>query len=221
MGRHRLRLLALALLPAALACGGMAGFDRVERRHMGSRLAFAGFSFAPPPGPQWYLLQSEQTHASALLRRDGAPAFHARVSLGWLPSQPGSHAGFGELARAERAPTRDALRTAAYEQALATRQGLWCIRFAGRYRLVGAVGDDRTLVERGYRCLHPAWAETSLDFSYVQIGRSERLDPALSAGGEAFLRGVRIEFGPEQPAHRPAQPPRRPELRAEGWRAAR
>jgi len=53
---------------------------------------------------------------------------------------------------------------------------------------------------RGYRCLHPAFPKTTLDFFYSERGPPEELDPKLYEEGEQILDGVRIDIAPGTPA---------------------
>lgn len=59
---------------------------------------------------------------------------------------------------------------------------------------------ELTMIMRGYRCLHPAWAMTTLDFSYSERGLPDEIGPELSEEGERFLEGVRIDVAPGTPA---------------------
>jgi hypothetical protein len=56
------------------------------------------------------------------------------------------------------------------------------------------------MILHGYRCLHPAWPERTLDFYYSERGLPSELDPKLSSEGETFLEGVRIDIAPGTPA---------------------
>jgi hypothetical protein len=56
------------------------------------------------------------------------------------------------------------------------------------------------MIVRGYRCLHPAWPKTTLDFFYSERGLPDEIDPMLSKEGEEFLDGVRIDIAPNTPA---------------------
>jgi hypothetical protein len=98
-------------------------FDRVSYLDMKPRLQYQGFSFARPPNPYWYLLQSEQDYTSVVLRRDLSPTsrthtFYARVQLLALEREPQSHEDFAELARSkgQRAPYE--ITTISYGQSL-------------------------------------------------------------------------------------------------------
>ena len=192
---------------AVVGCSA-AMFDKVRYANMSPRLEYQGFSFDRPPNPSWYLLQSEQSYTEAMLRRDffstsETHTFFATVGLGELERQPVTHEEFAELARSEKQRAAYEIRPVSYEQRLAMRQNQWCIRFESSYAVVGAPSaSDRelTMIMRGYRCLHPAWARATLDFFYSERGLPDEIDPALSAEGEQFLESVRIDVAPDTPA---------------------
>lgn len=190
------------------ACVPATSFNRIDYFHMTPRLEYQGFSFDRPPGIYWYLLQSEQTHTSATLRREifslgETHTFYAMVSLGGIERQPRSPEEFAELARSKGQQAPYDITTRSYEQNLTTRQNQWCIRVDGEYRVAGAPqAPDRelTMIVRGYRCLHPAWPKTTLDFFFSERGLPDELDPKLEQEGEQFLQGVRIDVAPNTPA---------------------
>jgi hypothetical protein len=192
----------------AVACVPATWFNRIDYSHMEPRLAYQGFSFDRPPSIHWYLLQSEQSHTNAILRREiislsETHTFYATVALGGVERQPESHEEFAELARSKGQQAPYETTTRSYEQSLTTRQNQWCIRVEGEYRVVGAPqSPDRelTMILRGYRCLHPAWPKTTLDFFFSERGLPDELDPKLAEEGEAFLQGVRIDVAPNTPA---------------------
>lgn len=200
-------LAALATLAASLglAC---ASFDRISYDRMAPRLAYQGFSFDKPPNEHWYILESEQSYTSVPVRRELDPpspthSFYAAVALGGIEREPRSHADFAALARSKGRTGPYEITEVSYHQETTTRQGQWCIRSESVDRVRGApVAPDRTLtmVIRGFRCLHPTWPKTTLDFFYSERGLPEELDPALYEEGEAFLRGVRIDVAPDTPA---------------------
>jgi hypothetical protein len=200
----------LALAPWALlvaACAAPVPLDRVEHRDMGPRLSYRGFSFARPPNPHWYLLQSEQSVTEAVLWREVRPVsrthdLRARIAIGSLARAPGSHEEFATLARRETQQAPWDVRTLAYEQEPVVRQGRWCIRFAGSWSVIGAPEAPlRQLVmrQRGYRCLHPSGPAATLDFFVSERGRPEELDPALLAEGERWLEDVHMDRAPGVP----------------------
>ena len=204
-GRVTQTLLALSLagcvVPATM-------FDRIGYFNMTPRLEYQGFSFDRPPNPHWYVLQSEQTHTRAVLRRDldgssETHTFYAQVTMGGIERQPQTHEEFAELARSKGQQAPYEVQTVAYEQSLTTRQNQWCIRVDSSHVSHGApVAPDRELAMtiRGYRCLHPTWPKTTLDFYYSERGLPEEMDPELSKEGETFLEGVRIDVAPHRPA---------------------
>ena len=88
------------------------------------------------------------------------------------------------------------------EQALTTQQNQWCIRFESSHVVIGAPpAPDRelTMIVRGYRCLHPTWPKTTLDFFCSERGLSDEINPKLWEEGEEFLNGVRIDITPHTP----------------------
>jgi hypothetical protein len=183
-------------------------FDRVSYLDMKPRLQYQGFSFARPPNPYWYFLRSEEEYTSVTLRRDLSPAtpthsFYAIVSLGGLERDPQSHDDFAELARSKGQHALYEVTTVYYEQSLITKQGQWCIRFDSRHNVRGApVAPDQELVMNmaGFRCRHPYWPRTTLDFFYSERGLPNELDPKLAEEGEEFLKGVSIDVAPGTPA---------------------
>ena len=198
-------ILCCALLFVA---GCAALFDKVRQPDMAPRLSYQGFSFDRPSSWDWYLLRSDESHTNVTLRRDfwsrsQTHTFYASVSLGHLEKQPASHEELAELARSTGQKAPYETRTVSYEQQLTTRQNQWCIRIDSSYLVVGAPvspKDDLTLIVRGYRCLHPAWPQTTLDFYYSERGLPAEIDPDLSVEGEEFLDGVRIDVAPNTPA---------------------
>lgn len=205
----------LLFLTAALGAGGCVFLrDEVRYEQMAPRLSYQGFSFERPPNLTWYFRRSEEHYTHVTLRRDlwfSGPThtFYALVSLGGVEREPTSHEDFAELARlqAQRAPYET--RTDSYQQSLVTKQGQWCIRFEASYTVIGAPvspNDALTMIMRGYRCRHPTWPHTTLDFAYSERGLPEEIDPDLWKEGEHFLDGVRIDAGPNTPAG-PALPP--------------
>lgn len=199
------RIAVLLALPVIGGCGAF--LDTVRQRQMAPRLTYHGFSFDRPASTEWYLLRSEEDYTDVILRRaaggSGLHTFYARVSLGGIDREPASHEEFAVLVRTEEQRAPYEVRTVSYEQALTTRQDQWCIRFDGTYVAVDAPkaeGRELTMIVRGYRCLHPAWPATTLDFYYSERGPAAELDPRLAEEGEAFLDGVRIEIGPNRRA---------------------
>jgi hypothetical protein len=201
------RITCVLLATFMVGCVSAMWFDKIRYDNMAPRLAYQGFSFDRPPNRNWYLRQSEQSHTDVTLRRDfWSPSethtFYARVSLGGIERQPTTQEEFAELARfGQKAPYE--VRTLSYEQHLTTWQNHWCIRFDSVYSVRGAPqapDRDLTLTLRGYRCLHPAWPKTTLDFAYSERGLPDEIDPKLSEEGEIFLKGVRIDIAPDTPA---------------------
>ncbi len=192
----------------AFLAGCAALFDKVRQPSMAPRLAYQGFSFDRPSSSDWYLLRSEEDYTHVALRRDvwrpsETHSFFALVSLGGIERQPQSHEEFAELAKSTGQKAPYEIQTVSYEQRLTTRQNQWCIRTDASYVVIGApVAPDRklTMIVRGYRCLHPAWPKTTLDFFYSERGLPDEIDPQLSKEGEAFLEGVRIDIAPNTPA---------------------
>jgi hypothetical protein len=194
----------------ALVCliGCASYFDKVTYDQMARRLSYQGFSFDRPPNRNWYLLKSEQSYTDVTLRRDfwnpsKTHSFYASVSLAALPGQPATQEEFAELARLKEQRADYEVKTVSYEQHLTTRQKQWCIRIDATYDVRGApVAPDRelTMTIRGYRCLHPTWPKTTLDFFYSERGLPSEIDPKLSKEGEKFLEGVRIDVAPGTPA---------------------
>jgi hypothetical protein len=204
----QIRIAILLVLFSAIACVPYTWFDEVRYDNMAPRLEYQGFSFERPPNRQWYFRQSEQTHTSVTLRRDfwvpsDTHTFYAVVEIGEIDRQPASHEEFAELARSEKQNADYEIRTEFYEQRLTTRQNQWCIRFESSYKIPAhpEVPDrELRMILRGYRCLHPAWPERTLNFFYSERGLPDELDPKLSAEGETFLEGVRIDVAPGTPA---------------------
>jgi len=199
--------ISLAAL-VALCCGCASWFDRIDYFHMTPRLEYRGFSFDRPPGPLWYLRQSEQSHVVAMLRRDlpkSSPthSFFAEVALGTMAAQPASPEEFAKLAAPPVQKAPYPIREVSRHSEPATVQGQWCIRFETTSSVLGAtVAPDEELVMtlRGFRCLHPAFPKGLLTFYYSERGTRDELDPELSEEGETFLRGVRIDVAPGTPA---------------------
>lgn len=183
-------------------------FDKIGYFDMAPRLEYQGFSFERPPNANWYLLQSEGSHTDVTLRRElqgtsQTHTFYASVSLGGIERRPRDHDDFAELARSRGQQAPYEVRTISYEQRLVTRQNQWCIRFDSSHIARGsprAPQGELTMILRGYRCLHPAWPTTTLDFFYSERGLPHELDPMLLEEGETFLNGVRIDVAPHTPA---------------------
>jgi hypothetical protein len=204
-----MRRFRLLLIAAFLIFGGCAQLlNRVPYSRMSPRLAYQGFSFARPPNGHWYLLRSEESYTAVTLRRDTdskTHSFYARVALASIARQPESHEDFAALLRTEEEPHRVTyeVRKVSDEQTLTTIQHQWCIRFDKVAIVHGAPvapDDDLRMIIRGFRCLHPAFPKTTIDFFYSERGRPGEFDPALSEEGERFLQGVRIDVAPGTPA---------------------
>jgi hypothetical protein len=202
------RTAIVVVLLSAAACVPYTWFDKVQYDNMAARLEYQGFSFERPPNRLWYFLQSEQSYTSVTLRRDfwipsDTHTFYALVAIGGIDRQPESHEDFAELARSEEQKADYPIEKESYEQHLTTRQNQWCIRFDSSYKVTGhpKVPDrELRMILHGYRCLHPAWPERTLDFYYSERGLPSELDPKLSSEGETFLEGVRIDIAPGTPA---------------------
>ena len=202
------RILLALPLACLLGCVPATWFNKIDYFHMSPRLEYQGFSFNRPPSIHWYLLQDEQSHTNATLRREifsfsETHTFYATVALGGIEREPKSHEEFAELARSKGQQAPYDVRTVSYEQTLATWQNQWCIRLDSEYVLKGAPqapDQELTMILHGYRCLHPAWPKTTLDFFYSERGLPDEIDPKLSEEGEAFLKGVRIDVAPGTPA---------------------
>jgi hypothetical protein len=201
-----MRSSTLTVVAVLLAgCAAVAG-ERITQFEMAPRLEYQGFSFNRPPNSNWYMLRGEQTHTEVTLRREiDSPthSFYAMIALARLERQPSSHEEFAELARSKGQqapyPTRDLSR----EHKLVAIQNQWCIRVESLSAQLGAPpapSQELHLIVRGFRCLHPTWPRTSLDFFYSERGLPEEIDPDLSEEGEAFLEGVRIDVAPGKPA---------------------
>ena len=195
---------AVAIALSLGACVGVA--DRVSYAQFAARLEYQGFSFDRPPNSQWYMLHSEETHTSVTLRREASSAthtFYASVSLGGLERQPQTREEFFELAKSTGQTARHSVREISRDQEPTTIQDQWCLRLdtvAIAHGAPPAPDQDLQLVVRGYRCLHPAYQRTTLDFFYSERGLPGEIDPELAEEGEQFLRGVRIDVGPGKPA---------------------
>lgn len=198
-----------ALFVSILLLSGCASlFNKVTYFDMAPRLSYQGFSFNRPSNVNWYLLKSEQNYTDVTLGRDFWSAsrthtFFASVSLGRIDRQPATHDEFAELVRSKGQQAPYEVRTVSYEQSLTTKQNQWCVRFESVHAVFGAPrAPDRelTLIVRGYRCLHPAFPQTTLDFFYSERGLPDEIDPELSREGEDFLDGVRIDIAPNTPA---------------------
>jgi hypothetical protein len=196
-----------ALVAVAAFAIGCAGFgQRISYFDMAPRLSYQGFSFDRPPAPEWFILRSEESYTDVTLRREtGSPThtFYASVSLGGLERQPQSHEDFFGLARSRGQQAPYSIHELSRVEKLLTIQNQWCLRRDTVAVVRGAPqAPDRDLhmTVRGYRCLHPAFPKTTLDFFYSERGLPEELDPKLAEEGEAFLRGVRIDVAPDTPA---------------------
>lgn len=206
-GDGRTKALSLLSLVALLAGGCAALLDKVPQNEMAPRLSYQGFSFNRPTSWNWYLLRSEEHHTDVTLRREfwfasDTHSFYASVSLGRIEKQPDSAEEFAELARSRGQVAPYEIRTVSYEQVPTVRQNQWCIRFESSYVIMqppAAPHDELTMINRGYRCLHPAWPQTTLDFFYSERGLPAEMDPTLAREGEEFLDGVRIDV-PNTPA---------------------
>lgn len=203
-----IRIVQVLLMTFLAGCLSAVMPDRISYFEMSQRLEYQGFSFERPPNPGWYIMKKEETLTDVLLRRDlstSSPthSFYASVSLGGIERQPTTPEEFAELARSKGQNAPYEIRTVDYEQILTTRQNQWCIRVESSHVVVGApVAPDRelTLIVRGYRCLHPTWPKTTLDFFYSERGLPDEIKPNLWEEGEAFLDGVRIDIAPRTPA---------------------
>jgi hypothetical protein len=182
--------------------------ERISYRAMAPRLEYEGFSFDRPPNDNWYILRSEQEYTSVRVHRDLIPAspthtFYAAVAIGGIERQPTSHAEFAEFAKSKGRTAPYEISEISYHQESTTKQGQWCIRVESVDAVRGAPvapQQELTMVIRGFRCLHPAFPNATLDFFYSERGLPEELDPGLYEEGEAFLRGVRIDIAPNTPA---------------------
>lgn len=188
-------------------CAGCATLDgRIDYFEMAPRLEYTGFSFDRPPGPEWFIVDAEQTYTSVTLRRETRSethSFYAIVALSGLEDQPGSHEEFLELARPRRQQASYSVEELSREQSPVSIQNQWCLRFDTLAAVRGApIAPDRELrmTVRGFRCLHPANPRTTLDFYYSERGLPDEIDPELADEGERFLRGVRIDVAPGTPA---------------------
>ncbi|HEY2774696.1 MAG TPA: hypothetical protein VGK20_11680 [Candidatus Binatia bacterium] len=208
--RRRLPHLRCSIaLAASLACACSVTAGEIHRGDMPPRSSYLGFSFARPVSWEWYLLRSDEHDDDVMLRRHLHPesdthSFFARVSLGHLDRQPASASEFAEMARATSQDAPYQVQLVSYEQHPAPRQEQWCIRFDSSYLVRGspvAPHEDLTMILRGYRCLHPKWPRTTLDFFYSERGPASEIDPGLSREGEAFLDGVRIDMATDMPAN--------------------
>jgi hypothetical protein len=202
----RRRTILLVAVVLVSGCGIL--FAKVRQPNMAPRLSYQGFSFNRPSSWDWYLLSSEEHYNDVTLRRDSwipskTHSFYAKVSLGRIERQPETAEEFAELARSTGQKAPYEIRTVSYEQRVTTRQSQWCIRIESSYVVVGAPpapDQELTMILRGYRCLHPAWPKTTLDFFYSERGLPNEIDPKLSKEGEEFLDGVRIDIAPNTPA---------------------
>ncbi len=202
------RVIVVMVAASLAGCVPATWFNRIDSLHMAPRLEYQGFSFDRPPSILWYLLQDEQSHTDATLRREIFPpsdthTFYAMVAIGGIERQPETHEEFAELARSKGQQAPYQITTVSYEQTLATRQNQWCIRVEGVYSVMGApLAPERelTMITRGYRCLHPAEPKATLDFFYSERGLPDELDSDLAQEGETFLKGVRIDVAPNTPA---------------------
>jgi hypothetical protein len=196
-------LLAAALL-ALTGCAALR--DRLAYEDMPPRLEKWGFSVERPPNANWFLRPSEEGPKTVVLRRELAPStthsLYALVSLGTLDRQPASHEEFAELARSRGQQADYQVVRKSYQQSLTTRQDQWCIRVESvdtTYGAPVAPQGELTLIVRGYRCLHPALRQTTLDFFYSERGLPDEIDPRLYPEAERILDGVRIEELPPEP----------------------
>lgn len=203
-----MRRFRLVLIAGLLIFGGCAHLlNRVPYSRMSPRLAYQGFSFDRPPNSQWYLLRSEESYTAVTLRRETdskTHSFYAKVALASIAREPESHEDFAALLRAEEEPHRATyeVRKLSDEQTLATIQNQWCIRFDTIAIVRGAPvapDDELRMIIRGFRCLHPAFPKTTIDFFYSERGHPSELDPALSDEGERFLQGVHIDVARRPP----------------------
>ena len=191
-------------LSSLVACAHSGFLDKVPQHRMGRRLEYQGFSFDRPSNLNWYLLKSESSHTKVLLRRHiwmakDTHTFYALVKIGGIDSQPSSHAAFAEMAKYEEQYADYSIELENYQQSPTTRQNQWCIRFESSYKITHHPQfpeDELRMILRGYRCLHPAWPNRTLDFFYSERGLPDEIDPKLSSEGEAFLERVRIDVGP-------------------------
>jgi hypothetical protein len=207
-GLMLIRSLSVLLAIVFVGCVPYHWFDKVGYYNMAPRLEYQGFSFKRPPNRHWYMLQSEQSHTEATLRREvfsfsETHTFYATVALGGIERQPESHEEFAELARSKGQQAPYETTTVSYEQTLTTRQNQWCIRVDGEYSVVGAPQAperELTMIVRGYRCLHPAWPKTTLDFFFSERGLPDQLNANLLQEGEAFIESIRIDVASNTPA---------------------
>ena len=201
-----MRVLLVASLALGLSgCAALYG-EKITHFEMAPRMEYQGFSFNRPESPEWYILRSDQDYTHVTLRRDlpsQTHSFYAMVSLGGIEKQPSSHEEFAEMARSKGQQAAYETHDISLDHELVTIQNQWCIRVETRSLHRGAPVaplQDLELIVRGFRCLHPAWPKTTLDFFYSERGKPEELDFELSREGEIFLRGVRIDIAPETPA---------------------
>jgi hypothetical protein len=203
-----IRSLSVLLATVFVGCVPYHWFDKVGYYNMAPRLEYQGFSFERPPNRHWYMLQSEESYTDVTLRREFFPpsdthTFYARVSLGGIDKEPETHSEFAELALVPPQKADYEIRDLSYEQQLTTRQDQWCIRFDSSHIVIGAPPapeKELTMTLGGYRCLHPGWPMTTLDFYFSERGLPDELDPELSEEGEIFLEGVHIDTLPITPA---------------------
>jgi len=199
------RTLVLIFITVLSGCASTVG-ERITRFEMAPRLDYQGFSFKRPPNSKWYMLRSEQSHTDVTLRREiesPTHSFYAIVALSQLPRQPSSHKEFAELAKSKGQNAPYVTHDVSLENKMVMIQSQWCIRVESVSVQLGAPpapDQELQLVVRGFRCLHPAWPKTSLDFFYSERGLPGEIDPELSEEGEVFLEGVSIDISPETPA---------------------
>ena len=201
-----MRLIILSLVAlVSTSCAALIG-ERITHFEMASRLEYQGFSFDRPPHSKWYMLRSEQTHTDVTLRRETSSdthSFYAIVALAKLDREPNSHEDFVDLAGSKGQKAPYPTRNEQVQNSPVLIQNQWCVRVDSTSVQVGAPvapNQELRLVVRGFRCLHPAWPQTTLDFFYSERGVEDEFDPSLSDEGETFLKGVRIDVAPGTPA---------------------
>jgi hypothetical protein len=206
----RIPLLALCCLLSSCMTldaitGGRLG-NQIFQPQMSFRLSFRGFSVDRPTNITWYIRRDEQSYTQVLFRRPTGSDTHTvfvEVGLGRLEGRPASHEEFAEMAQSRGQVAAYEVEETRRHQELVTIQNQWCIRTETDAVTRGAPNapdQELTLVVRGYRCLHPTWPATTLDFYYSERGLPDEIDEDYQAQGERILEGVRIDVSPNTPA---------------------
>jgi hypothetical protein len=206
-----MRLLIFFLCSLLASCATLSGItggaigSQILWNQMMPVMGFRGFSVEKPSNILWYIRRGEQSPSQVIFRRPTGSDTHTvyvQVALGGLERCPTSHEDFAELARSQGQFAPYEVEETRRDHEMVTIQNQWCIRIETDAITRGAPNSpdqELALVIRGYRCLHPSWRRTTVDFFYSERGLPEEIEESYQAQGESILGGVRMDSAPYTP----------------------